>query len=256
MLIINADDFGFDSNANRAIVRSFEQGLCSSTTVMANMPGFEEACCLAQQHRLVDHVGVHLVMNVGTPLTEGIKKYPRFCERDGLLALSVSARHFTLETSEKHVLASEIRAQISRCRANGIAITHLDSHHHLHTRWAVLAVVLAVAQSEHVPFARMAQNCGPRFTLKNDVYKCVVNFRIMSAGYSRTRYFCGLEEGQSLKEIDRITAKRKSLEVMVHPLLNEQGFVIDAGSGHPLATLINLFGSPSKAVSYSGARFS
>ena len=40
--IINADDFGLSSSVNK-IVESFNNGLINSTTLMANMPGFEEA---------------------------------------------------------------------------------------------------------------------------------------------------------------------------------------------------------------------
>ena len=40
-LIINADDFGMSHEVNTAIRDSFRQGLISSTTLMANMEGFD-----------------------------------------------------------------------------------------------------------------------------------------------------------------------------------------------------------------------
>ena len=42
-LIINADDFGKCHAVNVAIRDAFRQGLISSTTLMANMDGFDEA---------------------------------------------------------------------------------------------------------------------------------------------------------------------------------------------------------------------
>ena len=41
--IVNADDFGRNSRANQRINECFQNNKISSTTVMANMPGFDEA---------------------------------------------------------------------------------------------------------------------------------------------------------------------------------------------------------------------
>jgi len=43
-VIINADDFGLSSSNNRVIVAAFKDGVISSATLMANTPGFDEAC--------------------------------------------------------------------------------------------------------------------------------------------------------------------------------------------------------------------
>ena len=43
LVIVNAYDFGQSAVVNRVIMACFRQGLISSTTIMANMPGFDEA---------------------------------------------------------------------------------------------------------------------------------------------------------------------------------------------------------------------
>jgi hypothetical protein len=50
-IIVGADDFRVSAEVNRAIVEAFENNVTSSTTLMANMPGFDEACELAHRHR-------------------------------------------------------------------------------------------------------------------------------------------------------------------------------------------------------------
>jgi chitin disaccharide deacetylase len=40
---INADDFGLNSSVNKAIIEAFDNNYINSTTLMANMPGFDEA---------------------------------------------------------------------------------------------------------------------------------------------------------------------------------------------------------------------
>ena len=48
MLFVNADDFGLSHEVNMAIVEAFKKGLINNTTIMVNMPGFEEAVRLAE----------------------------------------------------------------------------------------------------------------------------------------------------------------------------------------------------------------
>ena len=60
-IIVNADDFGMSAETNRAIVGAFENNVISSTTLMTNMRGFDEACELAHRHRLLGMIGLHLI---------------------------------------------------------------------------------------------------------------------------------------------------------------------------------------------------
>ena len=254
MLIINADDFGLNHSINHAIIKSFELGLCSSTTLMANMPGFEEACCLAQERRLLNHVGIHLVLKDGASLTEAMKRSSPFCDREGLLAMSEFSPFLTLETSEKRILAAEIRAQIACCRGNGIFLTHLDSHFHLHTRWAILGVVAGVVKSENIPFVRLTRNCIPGMGLGKRLYKYMVNRRIRTAGLSRTRNFGDLADYHFFNQTAGSRLREQSFEVMIHPVFHKEGFVTDAGRNEPLETLIDSVEGYRDAVSFSCVR--
>ena len=71
-IIINADDFGLNTSVNHAIIESFEKGLINSTTIMANMPGFDEAIDLAHKHNIINKTGIHLTLTEGEPLTTNI----------------------------------------------------------------------------------------------------------------------------------------------------------------------------------------
>ena len=83
-LIVNADDFGMSAEVNRAIVEAFENNVISSTTLMANMPGFGEACELAHRHRLVSKIGLHLNLTSRYPLSSPIRRCARFCDTNGM----------------------------------------------------------------------------------------------------------------------------------------------------------------------------
>src|ERR1700742_389850 len=83
-LIINADDFGLSSVVNRAILASMEEGLVTSTSMMANMPGFDHAIGLARVHaKLAGRIGIHLNLTQGRPLSEPILDCPQFCDASG-----------------------------------------------------------------------------------------------------------------------------------------------------------------------------
>src|SRR5262245_11148495 len=159
-MIVNADDFGASPGLNAAILEAFRRGLCSSTTLIANRPATEQAACLARENGLAQHVGLHLTLDLGEPVTDPIRRCPRFCDADGHLAFRRTPATLWLATSEQWALAAEIRGQIARCRALGLPLTHADSHHHVHTKWAVGSVLIRVAREEGIRYLRLARNCG------------------------------------------------------------------------------------------------
>jgi hypothetical protein len=77
-VIVNADDFGLSAKTNRVIVEAFENSVISSTTLMTNMPGFEDACEFAHRHRLLGKIGLHLNLTSGYPLSTPISNAPGF----------------------------------------------------------------------------------------------------------------------------------------------------------------------------------
>ncbi|AEB07287.1 YdjC family protein [Coriobacterium glomerans PW2] len=48
LLIINADDFGYSAGINHGILDAFTEGILTSATLMANMPGFDMAADMAR----------------------------------------------------------------------------------------------------------------------------------------------------------------------------------------------------------------
>ena len=243
-MIINADDFGWDHGINCAVAESFRRGFCSSASVMPNMAGFIEACEMSQEAGLKDCVGLHLVLRDGMPLTDRMKKVRRFCDSEGRLSLERSGGMpiLYLDGEERRVLADEVRAQIRRCRAAGIPLTHLDSHYHLHNEWAVAQVVIPVAAQEGIPYVRIARNCGADLSFPKRCYKTVLNRFIRRRGMARTRYFGPITGYVILK---RLLAARTadplsaigSFEVMIHPKLNSAGTLTD-DDGRPLETCL------------------
>ncbi len=48
-VIFNSDDFGYSYGVNYGILDAYQRGILTSTTLMANMPGFEHAVKLKKE---------------------------------------------------------------------------------------------------------------------------------------------------------------------------------------------------------------
>ena len=128
---MSADDFGLTEGINRGIIQSFNEGIVTSASLMANTPAFEHAVELARSNPDLA-IGAHLNLVKGRPLqpvdkvrslvnTEGVfYTLPRFVPR-----LLLGRIDFT-------EVERELRGQMERVRNTGLKITHLDSHRHFH----------------------------------------------------------------------------------------------------------------------------
>lgn len=60
-LIINADDFGMCTETNQAVLKLFQEGRLTSTSLMAPCPGAEEAAQMAKTYGF--SVGLHITLS-------------------------------------------------------------------------------------------------------------------------------------------------------------------------------------------------
>ena len=146
-VIINADDFGFSRGINYGIIDSYKYGILTSTTLMANMPGFEHAVSLAGENPGLG-VGVHLNLTCGYPLLKG---HRTIVDPD----TGRFKNHRFYETPDFQVDPEEVYrewdAQIRKVLEAGIQPTHLDSHHHTHSYGTNREVAIELARKYRLP---------------------------------------------------------------------------------------------------------
>ena len=140
-LIINADDFGFTRDVNAGIAHAHRAGVLTSTTLMANGAGFDDAVRLAKETPTLD-IGAHLVLVQGNSLLDGrpLPETPR-------QLLGALVRH-------KLNVYFELKAQIEKILATGLRLSHLDSHKHTHLVPSVFRVVVNLAYEFGIPYVR------------------------------------------------------------------------------------------------------
>lgn len=145
LLIINADDFGYSPGINFGIIDSYRYGVLTSTTLMANMPGFEQAVLLAKENSELG-VGVHLTLTCGAPI---LNKVDTLVDSFGQFhPLSFYEKKFKIDMDQ---LYEEWDAQIQKVIDAGIIPTHLDSHHHVNTIEPLTKVFEELAKKYHLP---------------------------------------------------------------------------------------------------------
>jgi len=225
LIIVNSDDYGISNSVNTAIVRAFENGCISSTTMMASMPGFEHAVELANTNPLLKNaIGLHMNLTEGVPLTEPIKKCAFFC-KDGMFTYQRQQAIFFPSGDEKKAIRTEITAQLKRLIDNNIIPTHLDAHHHVHTEFGVINVYLAVAKEFGIKKVRLSKNVGKTSKAKL-VYKQLFNSYLRTRfGMTTTDIFCSANEYASIMNDPGIA--NKNIEIMVHAMLNDKNEVVD-----------------------------
>ena len=149
-LIVNADDFGLTPGVNRAIVELARSGCLTSATLMAAAPATEEAIQLAHQTPALG-VGCHVVLVDGISCLDAETQSGFPWIRSGALPATPGMLLHALfapgisRRQREAFLEAEAFAQIARLQQAGLALTHIDTHKHLHQFPAILGPVLRAA---------------------------------------------------------------------------------------------------------------
>ena len=184
-LIVNADDFGLARSVSTGIIDVYQAGQLSSTTLMVNMPGTEEAVDLAERHPGLG-VGLHFNLTEGCPLTDArslVDADGAFLLRGELIRRSIRGR---VEPSE---ITRELTAQLDRFVSLGLTPTHLDSHQHVHMVPTVFRAMAPVLR-ERVRALRVVLSAGQQ-TSQPQLATMTVNAMLRLSAASIRRRFPG-----------------------------------------------------------------
>lgn len=218
-LIINGDDFGLTKTCTLAIIEAFKQGKITSTTICANGEYFEDAIKLVSKNNLQNRVGIHVNLTEGKPLTEPISYDSFFCNTNGKFHDKIDRRKLLTKEQCENVF-EEITAQFEKLISNKIAITHVDSHRHIHTAPNLTNVFIKVMKNYNLKKLRITRNIGDIQIVKKQL-KILFNLRLKLIGCETTELF------GSMEDLKREVNVNKSLELMVHPDFNYNNELID-----------------------------
>lgn len=141
-LIVNADDFGLSSGANRAIITAWREGILTSASLMVNGAAFAEAVSLARDNPGLQ-VGLHLTLVQGKA-TAPYDGFPSITDRSGEFSndpVMAGMRYFFLKSLRRQ-LKAEIEGQIVKFTETGLPLSHIDGHLNIHMHPTVFDILL------------------------------------------------------------------------------------------------------------------
>jgi hopanoid biosynthesis associated protein HpnK len=257
-LIVTGDDFGFSRGVNRAIIEAHERGILTHASLMVNGDAAPEAVALARSRPGLS-VGLHLVVVDGAA-TLPPSEIPHLTGTDGRFrGTPVSAGlRYQFSGAARSELAREIHAQLERFRETGLALSHVDGHHHMHLHPVVLENVVAMAREFAIPAIRLpSEELGLALAINpgNIAGKAIWSFifgllrrhgerRLRRTGIAFSERVYGLLEtgrvtGPYLLDlIPRIRADR--VEIYCHPAVGSPGEPSDGKPGTGSAELSGL----------------
>jgi hopanoid biosynthesis associated protein HpnK len=145
-LIVNADDLGLTPAVNRGVVRAFQSGIVTSTSLLVTGSAFEDAVALARQNPELA-VGLHLAL-VEERAVLGPDVLPTLVDETGRFPRTSAEfiRRAILGGINWLEVEREIAAQIALFQETGLRLSHLDSHQHLHMFPPVFQIVRRLAR--------------------------------------------------------------------------------------------------------------
>jgi predicted glycoside hydrolase/deacetylase ChbG (UPF0249 family) len=154
-LVVNADDFGLTVGVNDGIFDAHDRGILTSGSVFANAPATADAIRRVRVRPSLG-VGVHLALVDGTPMLPP-NRVPTLVEDDG--RFRASWKPFIVACLRGRVAFEEVEreltAQIERLQSEGIPLTHLDAHKHVHAFPPIFAIVARLGERFRIPVVRV-----------------------------------------------------------------------------------------------------
>jgi chitin disaccharide deacetylase len=163
-LIINADDFGYDTDTTAVTAKLLRQGIVRSATILLGFPESEAALKFASIHSDSCSFGLHFNIAEDRPLAQ--YPVPSLVNASGQFRGAISQRLRAL-TGQLHPadIAREAETQLGICADHGVKLSHIDSHGHFHKFPLVLAALRPVLARFNIKRVRRPQTLydNPRF---------------------------------------------------------------------------------------------
>jgi len=224
VLVVNADDYGLTPGVCDGILRAGEDGVVTSTSVLAVAPAFRTHAAALRDSGL--GVGCHVALVGEDPLLLGPAEVPTLVDAAGRPAPSwrVLLRRWLTGRVDPDDVRREAAAQLSACRSAGLEVDHLDTHQHVHLLPSVGAVLLELCRTEGVRAMRRPdaatglQSVGVRSLARRFVERAAAAGVRVPAGFAGLDGAGHLGLGGMTDAVERLgRAGVTSAELGVHP---------------------------------------
>jgi len=212
MLIINADDWGYDAHTTRRILTCVEGGSISSVSAMVFMEDSQRAAAVAQD-RGID-AGLHLNLDTPfskVPITSKLREHQARLARFLRSPFSRPFFHPRLVRSFEYVVSSQLSEYD---RLYGAPPRRIDGHHHMHLAANVLFGGLLPLDTVLRP--HFSREPGEK-RVRNSIFRCYAKLMLAKSHRTVDGLFAlpPLEPKRLLQIFSR--SRQTTIEVETHP---------------------------------------
>lgn len=213
-VIVNADDLGAEEAVNDAIFLLMRKRLITSATLLANGPCIKDAV-----RRLASFpecsFGVHLNLTAFRPVTGAAGLMPLLDSHGEFVQDAI--RSVRLTRGLRRAILHELSGQVLGLRKAGVPLSHIDSHHHIHTIPGLFGILKALQHMHGIRRVRLSMNLYDHTVpFGQFIRKRAWNFAVRYVLASRTTdYFTSLSVFP--KVTGRLPDAITSVELMCHP---------------------------------------
>lgn len=219
-LIVNADDFGLCEEITHGIIKAYQGGIVTATSVAVN-GGYFHASAGVLKDSGID-AGIHLTFVGGEKPVSG--PVDGLVDDNGMFLKNYREIIPRLVSGKfnKNALKKELYEQISILKDAGVHISHIDSHQHLHLLPSVKTIILDIADQFKIKWIR-APRSKPRSleSLGMNTLALLLKRKLTTSGLRSTDHFAGFEQRGRINETSLLAIlpnlKPGITELMVHP---------------------------------------
>ncbi len=227
-IIINADDLGFSVGVNQAILKANTEGYLTHASLMANTEYFQDAIQLIPKFKNL-RIGVHVTLTCGKALYD-----KNVLAKNGKLDWTFAKLLFLRKTSKVlESLENEIENQILKIKENGIEISHIDGHEHVHIIPSINKIVRRLAKKHQIPrireinenFFESLKFNGSTTNLANIIKLILLKtLSLFNKGEKKIGFYCMMNtcdvRSKNLFRFLRESKSYETVEIMLHPGIN------------------------------------
>ena len=236
-IIINADDFGLSENNNIAVKNGYEAGIITSTSLIANLEGFEHAVKKVIPTAPNLDIGFHFNIMEGKSLSA----CSLLCDSDGYfnnsyLKLIIKSKEKNFINQTEREFRYQLEQALKYCK-----ISHIDSHVHTHAIPEIFNLTVKLAEEYNIPYVRNQREIPyivpnkifnmkfPVNIIKNillNTYSGINIKKLKNSNIKTNDYFIGvlytgyMDENAILNGINAIKDDNSIIEIIFHPYIS------------------------------------
>jgi predicted glycoside hydrolase/deacetylase ChbG (UPF0249 family) len=152
VVVVTADDFGYNDEISRGIEIGFTQGLITEASLIVNGTSRDLAIQIAKRNPSLG-VGCHLTLQEFQPFTS----HPFVASLQYKSNLSLFLRITFATKKQLSAVVAEMHQQIQWIRDQGINVSHLNGHNHFHMHFRLLKRIHALARHHQIRWVRITE---------------------------------------------------------------------------------------------------